>query len=52
MSCGILFTSMAKTVLLEAENLQQQQSFSVEGRKNIKYGTRALLLPAGKGKNS
>ena len=44
--------SMAKTVLLEAENLQQQQSFSEEGRKNIKYGTRALLLPAGKGKNS
>jgi Ca-activated chloride channel family protein len=42
--------SMAKTVLLEAENLQQQQSFSEEGRKNIKYGTRALLLPAGKGK--
>jgi len=43
--------SMAKTVLLEAENLQKQQSFSEEGRKNIKYGTRALLLPAGKGKN-
>lgn len=42
--------SMAKTVLLEAENLQQKQSFSEEGRKNIKYGTRALLLPAGKGK--
>ena len=42
--------SMAKTVLLEAENLQKQQSFSEEGRKNIKYGTRALLLPAGKGK--
>ncbi len=41
--------SMAETVLLEAENLQQQKSFSEEGRKNIKYGTRALLLPAGKG---
>ncbi len=41
--------SMAKTVLLEAENLQQQQDFSEEGRKKIKYGTRALLLPAGKG---
>ena len=40
--------SMAKTVLLEAENLQQQQNFSEEGRKKIKYGTRALLLPAGK----
>ncbi len=44
--------SMAKTVLLEAENLQKQQGFSEEGRKNIKYGTRALLLPAGRGKKS
>ncbi|MBT3314690.1 MAG: VWA domain-containing protein [Anaerolineae bacterium] len=44
--------SMAKTVLLEAENLQQEESFSEEGRKNMKYGTRALLLPAGKGKES
>jgi len=44
--------SMAKTVLLEAENLQQEESFSEEGRKNMKYGTRALLLPAGKGKKS
>ena len=44
--------SMAKTVLLEAENLQKEQSFSEEGRKNMKYGTRALLLPAGKGKKS
>ena len=43
---------MAKTVLLEAENLQQEESFSEEGRKNMKYGTRALLLPAGKGKKS
>ena len=42
--------SMAKTVLLEAENLQREQSFSEEGRKNMKYGTRALLLPAEKGK--
>ncbi len=44
--------SMAKTVLLEAENLQREQGISEEGRKNMKYGTRALLLPAGKGKNS
>ena len=44
--------SMAKTVLLEAENLQKEHSFSEEGRKNMKYGTRALLLPAGKGKKS
>ena len=41
--------SIAKTVLLEAENLQQERSFSAEGRKNMKYGTRALLLPAGRG---
>ena len=41
---------MAKTVLLEAENLQQEQRFSEEGRKNMKYGTRALLLPSEKGK--
>ena len=39
--------SMAKTVLLEAENLRKHGDFSAEGRKNIKYGTRALLLPAG-----
>ena len=41
--------SIAKTVLLEAENLQQQQNFSEEGRKNMKYRTRALLLAAEKG---
>ena len=41
--------SMAKTVLLEAEHLQQKQDFSEDGRKNIKYGTRALLLSTGKG---
>ncbi|HIE24674.1 MAG TPA: VWA domain-containing protein [Anaerolineales bacterium] len=44
--------SMAKTVLLEAENLQHEQGFSEEGRKEIKYGTRALLLPGKKGTNS
>lgn len=37
--------NMANTILLEAENLQKEQTFSKEGRKNIKYGTRALLLP-------
>jgi Ca-activated chloride channel family protein len=40
----------AKTVLLEAQNLEQQQTFSQEGAKQIKYGTRALMLPAGKPK--
>ncbi len=43
--------SMAKTVLLEAEHLQQKQELSEEGRKNMKYGTRALLLSAGRGKD-
>ena len=44
--------SMAKTVLLEAENLQQEQTFSEEGRKNLKDGTRALLLSSVRGKES
>lgn len=35
---------LARTVLTEAERLQQSQSFSEEGIKRIKYGTRALLL--------
>jgi Ca-activated chloride channel homolog len=37
--------SLAKTVLLEAENIQKQKSFSENGEKQIKFGTRALLLP-------
>jgi Ca-activated chloride channel family protein len=44
--------SMAKTVILEAENLQKEGRFSEEGRKNLKYGTRALLLSSVKGKKS
>ena len=35
---------LAKTALLEAENLAQRGRFSEAGRKDIKYGTRALLL--------
>ncbi len=35
---------LAKTVLMEAENLQKEKSFSQQGAKEIKYGTRALLL--------
>ena len=34
---------LAKTALLEAENLQREKSFSQKGGKEIKYGTRALL---------
>ena len=37
--------SLAKTVLLEAENIQKQKAFSEHGEKQIKFGTRALLLP-------
>jgi Ca-activated chloride channel family protein len=34
---------LAKTVLIEAEYLQREKSFSQQGGKEIKYGTRALL---------
>lgn len=34
---------LAKTALLEAENIQKKKSFSQEGGKEIKYGTKALL---------
>jgi Ca-activated chloride channel family protein len=37
---------LAKTALLEAENMERLQAFSQEGGKEIKYGTRALLLTA------
>ena len=37
---------LAKTALLEAEHLERVQAFSQEGSKEIKYGTRALLLAA------
>lgn len=41
---------LARTVLLEAENIKEKQTYSLEGDKRIKYGTRALLLP-GSGEN-
>jgi Ca-activated chloride channel family protein len=34
---------LARTVLLEAEHIQQNKSFSQQGQKEIKYGTRALV---------
>lgn len=34
---------LAKTVLLEAENIHHKGEFSPSGEKKIKYGTRALL---------
>lgn len=39
--------ALAKTALLEAEQLRRQQQFSKQGLKEIKYGTRALLLTSG-----
>jgi len=35
---------LAKTALLEANNLERRQSLSQNGGKEIKYGTRALIL--------
>jgi Ca-activated chloride channel family protein len=37
--------SLAKTVLLEIEHVNKENSFSEIGEKQIKYGTRALMLP-------
>jgi Ca-activated chloride channel family protein len=39
--------NLAQSVLTEATNLRNNQSFSEDGEKRIKYGTRALLLPPG-----
>ena len=41
-------TELAKTVIHEARHVQQEQNFSQDGEKEIKYGTRSLLLPVGK----
>jgi Ca-activated chloride channel family protein len=37
---------LAQTAFMEAERIQQTHMLSAEGEKNIKYGTRSLLLPA------
>jgi Ca-activated chloride channel homolog len=37
--------SLARTALVEAENIEKMQAFSEEGSKEIKYGTRALIMP-------
>jgi Ca-activated chloride channel family protein len=42
---------LAQSVLNEVTNLRNNQSFSEEGEKRIKYGTRSLLLPAGSKQN-
>jgi len=40
--------SLARTALIEVENILQMQSFSEEGRKEIKYGTRSLMMSTGR----
>jgi Ca-activated chloride channel family protein len=35
---------------LEAEHIKEEHTYSIEGDKRIKYGTRALLLPGNGGK--
>jgi Ca-activated chloride channel homolog len=42
-------TSLAKTALFEAENLERRNAWSDSGSKDIKYSTRALLLTGGQG---
>ena len=37
--------NLARTALIEAEHITKMQSFSDEGSKEIKYGTRALIMP-------
>ena len=37
---------LAQTALKEADRLRATQAFSIEGRKQIKYGTRSLALPS------
>ncbi len=36
---------LAKTIMLEAQHIEQQKAFSETGEKQIKYGTRSLLMP-------
>jgi Ca-activated chloride channel family protein len=42
--------NLAKTVMLEIEHINKEKAFSELGEKQIKYGTRALLLPEEKNK--
>ena len=37
--------NLANTVMFELEHIEKEKSFSENGEKQIKYGTRALLLP-------
>ena len=42
---------LAQSVLAEVAHIRNNQSFSEEGEKRIKYGTRSLLLTAGSKQN-
>lgn len=42
-------TELAQTVMIEARNIYHTHALSAEGSKQIKYGTRSLLLPAHSG---
>lgn len=42
--------SLARTIMLEVDSLQQKNTLSNEGSKKIKYGTRALFLAPSKKK--
>ena len=39
-------SALAETALIEAERIQKTNSLSTGGRKDMKYGTRSLLLPS------
>ena len=43
---GIGQVELAQTAFMEADRINQTNSLSAEGEKIMKYGTRALLLPA------
>jgi len=40
--------SLARTALMESENILSMQTSTEEGRKAIKYGTRSLMMPESK----
>ena len=40
--------SLAQTIMLEVNHLQQKNTLSAEGSKKINYGTRALFAPSKK----
>jgi Ca-activated chloride channel homolog len=37
--------SLAKTIIFEIQNIENDRVYSEQGKKQIKYGTRALMLP-------